>query len=54
MHQDLCKILFDEKQIAERVIETNKEHGVQKDMRRLLEELWAGGDGSATMRFGAR
>jgi hydroxymethylpyrimidine pyrophosphatase-like HAD family hydrolase len=31
--------LYGVKQIAERVIETNKEHGVQKDIRRLLDEL---------------
>ena len=50
----MSNALYAPKQAARRVIESNREHGVQKDMRRLLEELWAGGDGSATMRFGAR
>ncbi len=33
--------LYGVKQVAERVIETNVEHGVQRDMRRLLEKIKA-------------
>lgn len=37
--------LYGAYQIAERVIETNLEHGVQRDMRRIIDDLRAGGDG---------
>ncbi|MBQ6395294.1 MAG: HAD family phosphatase [Atopobiaceae bacterium] len=39
-------------EISERVIESNIEHGVQKDMARILADLEAGGDG--LIDFGAR
>ena len=44
--------LYGLKQVCERVIETNLEHGVQKDMARILADLEAGGDG--IIGFGAR
>lgn len=34
--------LYGVKQVAERVIETNEEHGVQRDLRRLLDRIEAG------------
>ena len=34
--------LYGVRQIAERVIETNEEHGVQRDLRRLLDRIEAG------------
>ncbi|MBQ6395295.1 MAG: HAD family phosphatase [Atopobiaceae bacterium] len=37
--------LYGVEAIAERVIEPNSEHGVQKDMARILESLRAGGNG---------
>ena len=36
------------KALAERVVETNAEHGVQRDMARILADLRAGGDGLGT------
>ncbi len=42
------------KQVATRIIESHTEHGVLRDMQRLLDELRQGGDGSRTLRFGAK
>ena len=39
-------------QVSERVIETNAEHGVQRDMARIVADLRAGGDG--LIGFGRR
>ncbi|MBQ6395292.1 MAG: HAD hydrolase family protein, partial [Atopobiaceae bacterium] len=36
--------LYGLKQVCERVIETNLEHGVQKDLARLLARIRAGED----------
>ena len=33
------------KELAERVIASNVDHGVQRDMRRMLDDIRAGGDG---------
>lgn len=40
------------KQLAQRIIESNVEHGVQRDMRRVIEDIRAGGTGVPS--FGAR
>lgn len=45
--------LYGVEAVAARVIESNKEHGVQKDMARLLAELERGGDGSETVAWSA-
>ena len=50
----MANALYAPKQVATRIIESNLERGVQRDMKRLLEEMRAGGDGSKTLRFGAK
>ncbi len=50
----MSNALYAPKQVATRIIESYLEQGVQRDMQRLLDELRQGGDGSETLRFGAK